>query len=321
MASEDFISAAASGETSRLEELLTTGISVDFVGKDGATALITAAAAGHVETISALVLKGANVNHSSKGGWTALVKACAAGHVEVAKVLLANGAKPNYKHHQNGMSALMGAALNGHTAVAEELLKGGALVDARDRDGASALMKAALKGKTATAEMLLNQGSNVNNTGKDGWTALMAACTVNKSSPGLFCFVRVLPVRRGTRGGSPDRSASARTFQRPVLSSNAGKPRGYGRDAGQARRQRFEPQYQRRHGAVHGRLRDQRVQGPGRDREGGRRRRPCRPQQRALSDTKTKTKTESGTKGALLESDGVRMRRKDLEVGLRRLTY
>lgn len=93
-ASRQLIYAAADGDLSFVEFLLSSGISVDMVSSDGYTPLAASATAGKVEVVEYLVSLGADLN--SKSGLlerTALANAAEMGHYEIVRFLISQGAK------------------------------------------------------------------------------------------------------------------------------------------------------------------------------------------------------------------------------------
>ena len=78
--------AAAKGDASKVEELLSMGADVNASWKGG-TALTSAADGGHLEVCKLLLSKGASVS-KSENGWSPLMVAAQRGHSEICKLLL-----------------------------------------------------------------------------------------------------------------------------------------------------------------------------------------------------------------------------------------
>ena len=71
-AKDDLFTAAMKGNLARVDELLSGGVDVNEVRKDGATALMAASSTGRLDVVKLLLAKGANVNARTASGWDAL---------------------------------------------------------------------------------------------------------------------------------------------------------------------------------------------------------------------------------------------------------
>ena len=105
MSTDDFFSAAADGDLSKVISLLDQGVLVDSRGRYGATALFRAAYNGKIDVVSLLVQRGADLNHQSDSGFTALMDAAFNGMESTVSLLLDKGANPQLKN-KNGDTAL-----------------------------------------------------------------------------------------------------------------------------------------------------------------------------------------------------------------------
>ena len=85
------VQAAAAGDASKVEMLLSQGARVD-AREQGFTPLLVAAQYGHTEVCKLLLETGkANVKETTPDGFTPLLLAAQKGHTEVCELLLANG--------------------------------------------------------------------------------------------------------------------------------------------------------------------------------------------------------------------------------------
>jgi len=96
--------------------------------------LITAAYQGDTTKVKALLTKGFDVNRQSINGATALFVAAQKGQTEVVQILLTNKADMNLQRN-DGMTALIWAALNGQTEVVQLLLASQADVNVQANNG------------------------------------------------------------------------------------------------------------------------------------------------------------------------------------------
>ena len=88
---KDLVSAAANGDTSKVESLLAEGANIEAHANDDWTALTIAAERGRVDTVRFLLEKGARVNAKEGGGHTPLFWAERNNHKEVAELLKSAG--------------------------------------------------------------------------------------------------------------------------------------------------------------------------------------------------------------------------------------
>ena len=121
---EDILTAARNGET-QLNQLISSGTSVDATDEEGETALMRASDEGLSGAVQLLIKHGADVNRRDEDGKTPLMFAADEGHTEVVKALIAAGADINAKD-EDGESALKMAEDEGHTDTAAVLRAAGA---------------------------------------------------------------------------------------------------------------------------------------------------------------------------------------------------
>jgi hypothetical protein len=160
-----FLEAAEKGQTSRLLELLATGIDVDDKDAQGETALMKAAANGQLRVTHVLLALGANLNEKDRKGRTPLMKAAANGHSHVVDALFGGPAVlAQINAWRAQLKDLPGVGKGGK--VPHDLKGLGDLkflgpvllpaveVEARDKDGMTALMYALLGGHDAVVQTL-----------------------------------------------------------------------------------------------------------------------------------------------------------------------
>jgi ankyrin repeat protein len=83
----DLLDAAASGQTGKVLDLISTGADVNAKGKWGETALMLASEHGRTEAVKALIEAKADVNAKDKEGHTALMFAAEHSHIEIVDLL------------------------------------------------------------------------------------------------------------------------------------------------------------------------------------------------------------------------------------------
>ncbi|MBZ3880533.1 Ankyrin repeat, SAM and basic leucine zipper domain-containing protein 1 [Sciurus carolinensis] len=135
---ETFKKALTTGDTSLVEELLDSGISVHSNFRYGWTPLMYAASVANVEMVRLLLDRGANASFD-KDKQTVLMTACSACGSEeqilkCVELLLSRNADPNVTCRRL-MTPIMYAARDGHPQVVALLVAHGADVNAQDENG------------------------------------------------------------------------------------------------------------------------------------------------------------------------------------------
>ena len=167
--------------------LLAKGADVNFLGRDGETALM---AANSAEKVKLLVARGAQVNTRDKESRTALMFAVDRGDVEVVEALLQAGADASVVN-EKGATALMYALqepspynpqetaklTKRRIEAARLLLSRGNIgdVNAQNEDGETLLMRAVNLGEPELVKALLDHGADVNRYDVLGSTAVILA--------------------------------------------------------------------------------------------------------------------------------------------------
>jgi uncharacterized protein len=142
-----------------------------------------AAARGDTTAVEALLTKGADVNSAQGDGMTALHWAAMNGQAPLASILLRAGANPGAATRVGAYTPLLLAAKLGHGAVVEALLKGGADPAATTDNGTTALMFAAESGDLPSVELLIARRVDVNaRETTRGLTAVMFAAAADRAA-------------------------------------------------------------------------------------------------------------------------------------------
>jgi hypothetical protein len=111
--------AVGGGDLDRIEELLGSGVPVDSLNEDAATALVVAAE-GEPSIVALLLSKGSNVDHQDKEGSTALIAAIKYEDPEIVEMLIAAGAS-RVLTDVGGLSAAEHAIQGGDSQVLDRL--------------------------------------------------------------------------------------------------------------------------------------------------------------------------------------------------------
>ncbi|GMH35603.1 hypothetical protein BSKO_03471 [Bryopsis sp. KO-2023] len=175
----DLFNAAGSGESRKVQELLSKGADVSSIHKElESTPLHYAAREGHLDVVEKLIEAGSDVDAKDGQGWTPLIDAAQKGQVDVTKELLEAGSNIDAQD-SDGRSSLHFAAANGRLNVAKILVEAGAKVDLKDEIGTTPLMSAAFLGEVDVAMFLLESGADVNAELFLGFTSLMGAASIS----------------------------------------------------------------------------------------------------------------------------------------------
>jgi adenosylhomocysteine nucleosidase len=154
--------AAMTGDTEKLEALLTGNRSLVNAVSDGWTALHLAAFFGQEAAARALLNKGASTKMRSTNAMNNLpIHAAAAGkHTSIVKLLLEHGTPANAQQH-GGWTALHAAAQHGDVDMARVLVANGADVSARADNQQRPLDLAVLKAHQTMVEFLESNGASL----------------------------------------------------------------------------------------------------------------------------------------------------------------
>ena len=181
----ELISAAAAGDTSKVMQILNSGVNVNatFARDDselsGKTALMAAAARGRSDLVQTLIKRGATVNLKHYSGETALMFAAGSGNVSTVKALLDAGADVDVivgSPHAGEFTPLSVAIHTDHPQrfeIARILIAAKAVVNPKAPFVISPLMHALED--LEMVKLLIDHGADVNQKNFRGATALMGA--------------------------------------------------------------------------------------------------------------------------------------------------
>ncbi|MEZ5083438.1 MAG: ankyrin repeat domain-containing protein [Bacteroidales bacterium] len=170
----ELLSAASSGDTTKLLAFLEIGTDVNTTTYDGVTPLMFAAQNGYLRMVEILIDSGANINLKPYNQIDALLSACIAGHVEVADTLILNGANINTRN-LDGVTPLMYAAAYDNYLLADVLIFYNAKIDANDNSGNTALHLSSFYGNYDISVLLAENGAIIDSQDINGFTPLMIA--------------------------------------------------------------------------------------------------------------------------------------------------
>ena len=170
----EFMKAAKSGDESRVQDLLESGVDIEVRGANGFTALMNASDHGRESCVRLLLQAGADVHAKSSHGSTALTCASESGHEACVRALLETGADVHASDN-DGDTALACASLKGHESTVRVLLEAGADKDVKDNAGNTALIYASMFDHESCVRALLEAGADKEAKEKDGKTALILA--------------------------------------------------------------------------------------------------------------------------------------------------
>jgi ankyrin repeat protein len=193
---QDLISAALSGETDHVRQLLEQGASVHAVDGDQCTALMRAThgnypgiarllidagsdvnalddmhdspylfagARGRNEILVMTLRHGADLTSTNRFGGTALIPACERGHVETVRILIEAGVDVDHVNNLGWTGLLEAIILSdggpAHQEIVQLLIDAGANVNLADFDGVTPLRHAYARGYTIIAGMLEAAGA------------------------------------------------------------------------------------------------------------------------------------------------------------------
>jgi len=160
--SKTLFEAAAAGDMSMVETLLSRGAEIDWQHRGtGRTAIAEAALRGHAAVVRLLAGKGADVNMPDTAmGYSPLAWASQQGHIEVVDALMEFGADMDMVSLPYRFTPLMLAAMGGHEVIVVRLLAAGADIHAATAEGQrNALTLAQAGGRQAIAARLTAAGA------------------------------------------------------------------------------------------------------------------------------------------------------------------
>ncbi len=190
-AGDDLLSAAISGDVNQVDELINAGVDVNYINKDGQSALtvsfmgLTDGEASRRyrrnidQVIDILISHGANPN---VGKLTPLMLAAALKKLHILNSLIKHGAELNHAA-EDGATALFLASIKSDSTIDSEdekcaiaLIQAGSDVTCRHESGATALQAAAESGFNSVVRAILEGApSLIHIYDNDDFTPLMAA--------------------------------------------------------------------------------------------------------------------------------------------------
>ena len=173
----DLILAAASGNFSKLKQIVASGIDVNNARNEhNATPLFMAAHEKYTEIVKYLLEKGADPNIKIKLGATPLFVAVQKQpDVEIIESLLKAGADPNIQDHEGSTPLIIAASENGNKKTAQLLIDHNARVDLANDKNITALYFAAQNGYTQFVKILIDAGADTDIAMEQGATPLFIA--------------------------------------------------------------------------------------------------------------------------------------------------
>ncbi|CAL1285440.1 unnamed protein product, partial [Larinioides sclopetarius] len=144
-----------------LKKLLSKGVDVAVVDRDGRPPLLWAASGGSSDAILALVKSGADVNAVDRDGLTALHCAASRGHVDCLETLITLCGAEVDKADDSGCSALFYAVTLGHADCTNLLLSFGSQASRQDKKGRTPAHCGASKGQLETLKILNHHKANL----------------------------------------------------------------------------------------------------------------------------------------------------------------
>ncbi|HZI61328.1 MAG TPA: ankyrin repeat domain-containing protein [Pyrinomonadaceae bacterium] len=206
------VQAADAGETSKVLQILNSGVNVnasfarDESELSGKTALMAAASRGHSDLVSALIKRGATVDLKHYSGQTALMFGAHGGDKSTIEALLRAGADVNaslVSPHAGEFTPLTITINTDHAQrfeVARILLAAKAEVNPKGRFFVSPLMHA-LK-DFEMVQLLIAHGADVNQKNFRGATALMAAAGSGATAVVKYLIEKGADVRARDQDGN-----------------------------------------------------------------------------------------------------------------------
>lgn len=163
--------AAAVGDVSAIEFLISQGFEVDATDKDGNTPLLWAAKNENVEAIEVLVVNNAATGVVARDGYTPLLLTALNGDDSSMEALIAAESAIDAAN-EVGETSLHLAAWGGHTRFMETLMDNGAAVDAMNNAGETPLHSSVEYGSVKVLAVVVVKGADINAADEHGNTPL-----------------------------------------------------------------------------------------------------------------------------------------------------
>ena len=192
----EWLNAAARGDTSKIREILTHGFDPNSHDFDYRTALMLASSRGFGDVIEVLLSVGADTNLIDTFGNSALMEACKGGHDDVIDALRKAKARLGCEGMKEG-NMLCTVVHESDLKLLRRLLRAGANPNAGDYDGRTALHVAASEGNLPAVEILVTEGGASTDT-KDRWgnTPVDEAAKSGSKAVEIFLIAQVEELNR-----------------------------------------------------------------------------------------------------------------------------
>lgn len=170
---DEFVAAAESGDVSKLQEVLTSGLPINAPGSKGYPALYGAVKHDRSDVVNELLaIDAIDVNVKIAGtGKNVLMLACELGQLDVVRLLVDRKSKLNEKDTESEWSALHYAVYNNNLDAVSVLLEAGADMNIQDCSNQTALHIACYKDFEEIARLLLEKGIDYNILDNEGLDA------------------------------------------------------------------------------------------------------------------------------------------------------
>jgi ankyrin repeat protein/subtilisin family serine protease/outer membrane protein OmpA-like peptidoglycan-associated protein len=178
---DDLTDAIARRDTNQIQALISGGVDVNAIDKNGATPLTLAAKSGDPQIAQVLLNNGARVDGINRDHETPLIVAAQSADKAMSNLLLNNNAFINAQDLQHRTPLYISVEKARLDMVTFLLGRRDVDPDVPADDGQTPLMKAASNGSESIVTILIQNGANVNKTSDFYRTALMEAALAGQS--------------------------------------------------------------------------------------------------------------------------------------------
>lgn len=171
-----------------IDEIISSGISVNSLSNKGLSPLIFAAVNGNLEVVKYLTDLGADIHQRSEAGATAIGQAANKGHIDVVDFLLVNGADINVKC-QSACTPLILAIQNKKYNVAEMLMELNANYKYVTPTGFSALKASVVVSHVGLVDTLVRKLNVILNLDTEYDNEIMASSIVYSNTNDVYAIL------------------------------------------------------------------------------------------------------------------------------------